>query len=145
VLARNVFRARQIRNRPRHLHDPVIRPRAEIQFRHRHLQQFLRAVVQRTKFLQLLRPHPRIARYFWLEREPGLLALARGDDAPANFRRSLAGFLTGDFPELHRRHFDVQINPVQQRPGNPAQIILDFARRTPGFARHFPVRRPVRS
>jgi hypothetical protein len=34
----------------------------------------------------------------------------------------------GDPPEFHLRHFHVQINPVQQRPRNPAQIILNFPR-----------------
>jgi hypothetical protein len=35
----------------------------------------------------------------------------------------------------------VQIYPVEQRPGNSSQIILDFARRTLRLAGHFPVRR----
>jgi hypothetical protein len=37
----------------------------------------------------------------------------------------------------------VQIDPVEQRTGDAAQIILDFARRAAGFARHFSVRRAV--
>lgn len=61
--------------------------------------------------------------------EAFLLALARSNNALANLRGSLAGFITRNFAELHLRHFDMQINPVEQRPGNPSQIILDFARR----------------
>jgi hypothetical protein len=30
--------------------------------------------------------------------------------------------------EFYRRHFDVQINAIQQRPGNAAKMILDFSR-----------------
>jgi hypothetical protein len=33
----------------------------------------------------------------------------------------------------------VQINPVEQRPGNSSQVILDFARRTFRLAGHFAV------
>jgi hypothetical protein len=33
----------------------------------------------------------------------------------------------------------VQIDPIQQRAGDAAQIILDFARRAAGFARHFSI------
>jgi hypothetical protein len=58
------------------------------------------------------------------------LSLACGNNTLAYLRRSFAGAVAGNFPKLHWRHFDVQINPIQQRTGNPAQIILDFARRT---------------
>ena len=63
-------------------------------------------------------------------REAFLLPLSRSDHAFADLRRSLASFVAGNFAEFHLRHFDVQINPVQQRAGNSAEIILDFARRT---------------
>ena len=108
VFAGNVFRARQIGNRPRHFHDPVVSPRAEIQFRHRHLQQLLRRVVERAEFLQLLRPEARVAGDFRFVRETLLLPPARGHDASTDFCRSLAGFIAGNFPELYLRHFNVQ-------------------------------------
>ena len=51
-------------------------------------------------------------------RESRLLAFSRLDDALADLRRGLARPVAGNFPEFHRRHFHVQINPVQQRPRN---------------------------
>lgn len=41
MLARDSVRIRQVRNRSRHFQNPVIRPRAQVQIRHRELQQFL--------------------------------------------------------------------------------------------------------
>ena len=65
---------------------------------------------------------------FRFVRKPQVLPLARGDDTGTDFRRGLASLVAGNFPELHLRHFHVQINPVKQRPGNPAQVILNLAR-----------------
>ena len=72
-----------------------------------------------------------------------MLAAARGHNAVANLRRRFPGTVARDFPEFDRRHFHVQINAVKQRPGNPAEIILDFARRRSRLPGHFSVRRRV--
>jgi hypothetical protein len=61
VVAADVFRAGQVRNRARHFQDPVIGPRAQIQIRHGEFQQFLLAFILRAKTFQLPRPHARVA------------------------------------------------------------------------------------
>jgi ubiquinone biosynthesis protein len=99
--------------------------------------------VQRAEILELLRSHQGVAGDFPLVRKSRLLALPRLDDALADLRGGFARPVAGNFPELHRRHFHVQINPIQQRPGNPAQIILNFARRASRLMRHLAVRRRV--
>src|SRR5204863_5169460 len=58
--------------------------------------------------------------------EPLLLPLARRHYAFAHLGRLFAGAFGRDFTELHRRHLDVQINAVQQRPRDAAQVVLDW-------------------
>ena len=49
--------ARQIRDGSRDLQNPVVGPRAQIQIRHRVLEQLLRRLVQFAELLQFARPH----------------------------------------------------------------------------------------
>jgi len=93
MFARNVFRTGQVGNRPRHFQNPVVSSRAEIQFRHRHLQHLLRRVVERAECFQLLWPDARVAGDFWFVRETGLLNFSGGNDACADFCGRLAGFV----------------------------------------------------
>src|SRR5216117_480941 len=90
-----------------------------------------------------LGPHARVARNARLAGKALLLTAPRSNDPFANLRGTLAGPFARNFPELHRRHFDVQINAVQQRSGDASEVILDFARRTAALMRHFAVRRRV--
>ena len=48
--------------------------------------------------------------------EPLLLDMARGDDPFANGGGRLAVALAGDVLEFHGGDFDVQIDPIEQRP-----------------------------
>ena len=52
--------------------------------------------------------------------------MALGDDARADLRRSFAGLVARNFAELHLRHFDMQINTVEQRTGNALAISLNL-------------------
>jgi hypothetical protein len=73
-----------------------------------------------------------------------LLLPARGHHPLADLGRGLAGALGGDLAGLHGRHFDVQIDAIEQRAGNPPEIILDFAWRTAPLARDPAIRRARR-
>ena len=53
VIAGNRLRARQIRDGSRDFQDPVVGARAQIQIRHRILEQLLRRLVQFAELLQL--------------------------------------------------------------------------------------------
>jgi len=86
---------------------------SELQFRQRHLQQFNRRFVQRAVSLQLARSHPRVAGDARFAFETLLLTMARGDNALADLRGSFPGPFRGNFAELHRWHFDVNVNPVK--------------------------------
>jgi len=80
----NVFRAGQIRNRPRHLHDPVVGARAEVHSVIAIFNISFVASVERAEFLLFLRPDARVASDLGLVRETFLLPLARGDDTRAD-------------------------------------------------------------
>jgi len=129
VVAGNVFSAGQVGDGARDFQDSVVGAGAQVQVRHRKLQQILRRVVQFAELFQFTAAHSRVARHLWFACKPRMLPLPRGDDALADLRLCLAGLCAGHFAKLHLRHFDVHVNPVKQRPGNPAKIILDFARR----------------
>ena len=143
VLAGDVLRAGQVGNRAGDLQDAVVGAGAEVQIGHGELQQLHRRLIQRAVALQLAAAHAGVAGDLRLVLEPRLLPLARRDDPLANLRGRLAGPLAGDLAELHRRHFDVQVNAVEQRTGDAAQVILNLARRAARFAGHFAVGRRI--
>ena len=78
VVAQDFFRAGQIGNCSRHLQNPVVGARAQIQIGHCVLEQLLRPVVQFAERFQFARAHPRVAGDFRLVRETFVLAFARG-------------------------------------------------------------------
>jgi hypothetical protein len=56
------------------------------------------------------------------------LALARTSHAVANRRGTLLHPGTRNIAVLHSRHFDVQIDAIEQRSGNSLPITLDLKR-----------------
>ena len=65
------------------------------------------------------------------------------EHARADGRAGFAAGLRIHFAELHRWHFYVQINAVEQRPGNAAEVVLNFARAAAAFGGHLAVGRGV--
>jgi hypothetical protein len=95
--------------------------------------------VQRAVNLDFLSAHARIATHPDLVREAGILTLPRGNHSFANLSGCLAVLLAGDLTERHGTNLHVQINSIQERPGNAAEIVLDLARAAARFSRHFAV------
>jgi hypothetical protein len=62
-----------------------------------------------------------------------------GQHAFTDLRRGLTGPFGDDLAKFDRRHFDMNIDPVQQWARNAIRIILNLPRRTARFARHFSV------
>ncbi len=103
--------------------NAVVSARAQVQIGHGEFQKLLGRLLQRAIAFQFARTHAGVAGDGRLAREPRLLPLARFDDPFADGGGSFARLLGADVAEFHLRHFDVQINAVQQRPGNAAEII----------------------
>jgi hypothetical protein len=108
--------------------DAILGAGAEVVFGHGGLEHGERRFVQRAVGLEFARAHTRIAGDSGSVLEPLLLDVARGDDPFANRGGRFAVALAGDVLEFHGRHFDVQIDPVEQRAGDAVQIIRDLAR-----------------
>ena len=64
----------------------------------------------------ILRPHPGVAGDFRPGGKALMLALAGGDDSFTYLRGGFAAAFAGHFPEFHRWHLNVEVNPVQQGP-----------------------------
>src|SRR5436309_15898722 len=82
----------------------------------------------------MARVHARIAIRFRVARETLVLLLPRPRDALTDGERVFFRALTRDITVFDRRHFDMQINPVQQRAGYPLTITLHLDRAATAFA-----------
>ena len=72
-----------------------------------------------------------------------VLDVSGGDDALPNDGGIFASLLAGHFFEGNQRNCDMHVNAIQQRPGDSAEVTLDFPIRALGFAGHFAVGRGV--
>ena len=128
VVAGNPFRTGQIGNCAGNFQDAVISAGAEVQVGHGEFQQLHRRLIQDAVAFYLTAAHAGVAGDFGLLPKARMLALARSDHPLANLRGRLAGLLAGDLVKLHRRHFDVQVNAVEQRAGDATEIVLNLTR-----------------
>src|SRR5206468_1942859 len=103
-------------------------------FVHRNANQFLRILVELAMFLEVTGSHSRVAIYFRISAKSLLLKLPRAEDAFANRGRIFLSALTSDIAIFNCRHFDVQINTIQQRAGDALPIPLHLQRPTTAFA-----------
>src|SRR6476619_7077733 len=82
----------------------------------------------------MLRSHARIAVRLGIVSKSRLLPLARSGypltNCTGGFLRPFARHIT----VLNRWHFDVEIDPIEQRPGNALPISLHLTRTAPAFA-----------
>src|SRR5262249_28094095 len=84
--------------------------------------------------LEVARRHACVAIYFCVAAKTLLLTLTRTDDAFTNSGRCFFSALAGDVPIFHSRHFNVQIDAIQQRPGNALAITLHLGGTATAFA-----------
>src|SRR5205823_5918191 len=82
----------------------------------------------------MLCSHPRVAVCLGIVSETRLLLFARGRNAFPNRARRLLRTFTRHVAIFDRRHFDVEIDPVQQRSGYALAITLHLARAAAAFA-----------
>src|SRR5215217_5321679 len=82
----------------------------------------------------LLRAHPCVAVRLRVRAEACLLTLAGLHDALPNCGRSLLRTRAGDVSVFHRRHFNVEIDAIEQRAGNALPVTLHLQRPATTFA-----------
>src|SRR5213592_353931 len=134
VLGRDLRFSVEISDGARDFQDPIVGAGAEIQFAHRHANQFLRVLAELAVLLELTRGHARVAIYFRVAVKTFPLAFTRADHALANSSGSFFRALARDVAVFDGRHFDMQIDTVEQRPGDALTISLHLHRATTAFA-----------
>src|SRR5439155_2240479 len=80
------------------------------------------------------RGHARVAVYFAVVANTFLLPFPGADDAFANGIGAFLRALAGDIAIFDRRHFNMQIDAIEQRPGNALTISLHLHRSAAAFA-----------
>ncbi len=88
----------------------------------------------RKRLLQLTRRHARVAVYFCALTKTLLLKLPRADSAPADRIGIFLGAFAGDIAIFDRRHFNVQVDAVEQWTGNALPIPLHLKRAATAFS-----------
>ena len=124
VLGRDLRFSVEISDGARDFQDPIVSAGAEIQFAHRHANQFLRVLAELAVLLELTRGHARVAINFRVITKTLLLAFTRANDALANRSGTLLSALAGDVAVFDSGHFDVKIDAVEQGTGNALAISL---------------------
>jgi len=124
----DLWLTRQIRDRARNFQHSRIAARREPERAHRPLQQARAAFVVTAVLAHLARAHLRIA----VDRG-SLQALAlrrpRALNPRSHGRRPLSQWRRHELIVRQRRHLDVQVDAVQQRPGNPRTVLVNVVRR----------------
>jgi hypothetical protein len=119
---------RQIRNRARHLEHSRIAARREAERTHRPLQQAGAAFVVAAVFPDLTRAHLRVT----VDRrslQAHALRRPRALNPRSHGRRPLPQRRRDKFIVRQRRHLDVQVDAVEQRPGNARTVLVNVVRR----------------
>ncbi len=136
VRHRQAVRPFQVRNRPRHFQDPVMRPCRQPLLLHSPLQQPLGVLSQLAIRPDLPRRHLRIRVDLFpvlLESRP--LPLPRIQHPVPNLRRTLCRSPAAQLLLLNGRHFDMYIDAVLQRIGDLCNILLNHRRRAQALPR----------
>jgi hypothetical protein len=129
----NILHTVHVGDSARHFQDAVVGARGKAQARHGALKQTLAVRRDVAVLANLPRAHLRVA--------VNLLALVAVElaraclyDAGANGVGGFAARVLAQFLETHRGHIDVNINAVEQRPGNLRHVALDERGRAGAFA-----------
>src|SRR5579885_70092 len=137
------FGAIEVGDRAGDLENAVVGAGGEAEAGHGTLKQALAVRRDVAVFPDLARAHLRVAVNLF-SFEALQLALARLDDARADFRRTFSARTLPQFAVLHGGHVDVDIDAVEQRPGNFRDVALNHRRGTGALARRI-VEEPARA
>ncbi len=119
----------QIGDGARHFENTVVSSGGEAELAHGQLERALAGVVKAAELPQQLRGKLRVGVAALL------LARAGGFDALAHGLARSAVSVAAHFLVRHGGHFDVQVDAVQQRPADLAEVALDDRRRAAALAR----------
>lgn len=113
----DLFLSFQIGDRPRHFKYSHVCSSAEAQLVDRHLQKLSSLRRHLAEFFHLSCPHPGIGKYLFSLVSLELSFSRRNHSAP-DLRRTFPFMFRDNLFEPDFRHFDLNIDPVEKRPGN---------------------------
>lgn len=118
--------AGEIGDRPGDLQDPVIGPGREPQSRDRHLEQLLpHRRVHQAELPDLARLHPRVGVETAAALKSPCLTVAGFHHAAPDPLRALSALAARQLFVTHCGDLHVQVDPVEQRAGDPGEVPLD--------------------
>ena len=123
------LRALQVGDGAGDLQDAVVRPGAEAQLVDGGLQQLPARVVHLAKLPDILALHVSIGEHLPVLAEPRQLLFPGGLHPFPDPDGGLPLPVAGQFGELHGRHLDMDVDPVQQRSAHLAHVFLDLGHR----------------
>ena len=112
----------------RDLEDAMVGAGRKAQTGDRLVEQFGGGLIQAAVFFNIPGTHLGIAIDLARSRKPLPLPHPRPINPGTDGSRRLAGRLAHQFLDLNRRHLDMHVDPVQQRPGQPAAVALHLKR-----------------
>src|SRR5712691_3440821 len=116
--------ARKVGDRASELQNAVIRARREVKLGDRLLQQRARLILEGAEPLDFAGAEPGVVLALAFE-----LSSARPFDALPDLRRAFASARLHDLVFAQRGHFDLDIDPIQQRSREPAAVARDLVGR----------------
>src|SRR5260370_1144119 len=119
----------------RDFQDAVVCARGEAHARNGIFQHFLALVGDGAEFPDQFRRHLRVGEDFLLARESVSLALAGSQHALSHRGGVFRGGCSAELLVLHSGHFDVDIDAVDQGPGNFRNVALNLRWRAVALAR----------
>jgi len=128
----------QIRDGARQLEDAVIGARRQVQLRHGRAHQGLALIVHLTELPHLGHAHVGVAddvrspvdSLIRRHTKSSILYLPRRLDAPSNRLAGLAEAVAAQLVVVHARHFDVDVDAVEQWSRDALLVFRDHRRRT---------------
>src|SRR6476646_4541365 len=105
-----------------------------MQFAHGHADQFLRILTELAMLFEMTRRHTRVAVHLGAITKTFLLPLPGTDNPLADGSRIFLSAFAGDVAIFDRRHFNVQIDAVEQWTGNALPVSLHLKRPATAFA-----------
>ncbi len=124
----------EIGDGPRDFQYPVISARAEIQLRHGHFHHAFRIRAELAERLDLARAHARVRASLPFAAETLALNFPHTSHPRADGGGRFGRLVARHFAILHRGHFDVDVDAIEQRAGDAVAVALHLHGRAAAIA-----------
>jgi hypothetical protein len=128
----DIFGAGKIGDGAADFKDAAVGAGAQAQFVDGGFKKFLRVLIHGAIALDIARAHLRVG-VDGPFLKPSKLDVARVIDALANRFRGFAGIAAGKILVAYRRHFDLNVDPIEERARYARAVALDLQRRADAF------------